>query len=77
MKSNSNLIGEAIDRVEGKDKVTGRARYCADHAFSELVYAMIVQSESAHGTVSSCSVERSTTSVLAAPGVLHVLSPLN
>jgi hypothetical protein len=29
-------IGEKINRVEGTDKVTGRARYRADFGFPEL-----------------------------------------
>jgi xanthine dehydrogenase YagS FAD-binding subunit len=37
--------------VDGYDKVTGRARYAADVAVSDLAYAVLVQSEVPHGRV--------------------------
>jgi xanthine dehydrogenase YagR molybdenum-binding subunit len=70
-------IGDSIDRVEGKDKVTGRAKYSADHAFPNLAYAVLVQSEVSHGLVSADSLARQAAEAAKAPGVLHVLSPLN
>jgi xanthine dehydrogenase YagR molybdenum-binding subunit len=70
-------IGNPIDRVEGKDKVTGRAKYSSDHAIPNLTYAVLVQAEIPHGLVTSESLERRTAEAAAAPGVLHVLTPLN
>src|SRR5271167_4703276 len=70
-------IADSIDRVEGKDKVAGRAKYSADHAIPNLAYAVLVQSEVPHGLVSSASLERRSAEAAVAPGVLHILSPLN
>lgn len=70
-------IGLPVTRVEGADKVTGRARYTADTAVDGLAYAAVVQSEVAHGVVSAESLQHSSTRAAAAPGVLHVLTPLN
>ncbi len=39
------LIADGINRVEGVEKVTGRARYTADFSFPNLAYAALVQSE--------------------------------
>jgi xanthine dehydrogenase YagR molybdenum-binding subunit len=70
-------IGASIDRVEGGDKVTGRAKYSADHEVPGVTYAVLVQSEIPHGRVLADSLAEKTREILAAPGVLHVLTPLN
>ncbi|BBZ76325.1 acylaldehyde oxidase [Mycolicibacterium anyangense] len=70
-------IGLPITRVEGADKVTGRARYTADTAVEGLTYAVVVQSDVAHGVVTAESVRDSAARAAAAPGVLYVLTPLN
>jgi xanthine dehydrogenase YagR molybdenum-binding subunit len=70
-------IGTSINRVEGKDKVTGRAIYSADHEIPGVTYAVLVQSEIPHGRVSSDSLAKKTSEVLSAPGVIHILTPLN
>ena len=62
-----------LDRVDGKAKVTGTARYAAEHQFPNLVYGVLVSSTIARGTIKSIeskSAER-------APGVLAVISHLN
>ena len=66
-----------MSRTEGYDKVTGRARYTADVPVPDLVYAVLVQSEVPHGSVSPASLRTSAERASAAPGVLHVLTPLN
>ena len=71
------VVGEPVNRVEGTDKVTGRAVYTADVTVPGLTYAALVQSEVPHGTVTRESLEASTARALTAPGVLHVLTPLN
>ncbi|MGB3481535.1 MAG: xanthine dehydrogenase family protein molybdopterin-binding subunit [Mycobacterium sp.] len=71
------MLGKPIDRVEGRDKVTGRSRYTADHPVAGLSYAVLVQSTVPHGLVTEESVRHSATRAAAAPGVLHVLTPLN
>ncbi|MDT5084046.1 MAG: xanthine dehydrogenase YagR molybdenum-binding subunit [Mycobacterium sp.] len=77
MAEPSSQVGRAISRVEGYDKVIGRARYTADVAVADLVYAVLVQSEVAHGHVSGDSLRTCAERASAAPGVLHVLTPLN
>lgn len=75
--SSARQTGRAVIRVEGRDKVTGRARYTADNAPDGLTYAALVQSAVAHGTVTVDSLRESSARAAAAPGVLHVVTPLN
>jgi xanthine dehydrogenase YagR molybdenum-binding subunit len=77
MQTIGKPIGNSIDRVEGKDKVTGRAKYSADHAIPDLAYAVLVQSEIPHGRVSPESMATEAAKAAMAAGVLHVLTPLN
>jgi xanthine dehydrogenase YagR molybdenum-binding subunit len=62
-------VGEAVVRLEGRDKVTGAARYAADLPLAGLAYGWVVQSTIARGRVSH--VDES--GALARPGVLAVL----
>ncbi|WP_214102878.1 xanthine dehydrogenase family protein molybdopterin-binding subunit [Acrocarpospora catenulata] len=57
-------------RIEGRDKVTGRATYAAEYPVKRLAYCYPVQAEIAHGRVAGID----TTTALAMPGVLTVLS---
>jgi xanthine dehydrogenase YagR molybdenum-binding subunit len=70
-------MGQSMNRVEGLAKVTGSAQYTADVFLPDHVHAVLVQSEIAHGRVTEESMLRSSERVAAAPGVLHVLTPLN
>ncbi|MFC9830413.1 xanthine dehydrogenase family protein molybdopterin-binding subunit [Streptomyces albogriseolus] len=63
------LIGTAHTRVEGRDKVTGAARYGGDIPFAGLAHGVLVLSTVARGRIRSVS----TGPVLAMPGVLTVL----
>ncbi|MEU0042496.1 xanthine dehydrogenase family protein molybdopterin-binding subunit [Streptomyces werraensis] len=63
------LIGTAHTRVEGRDKVTGAARYGGDIPFAGLAHGMLVLSTVARGRIRSVA----TGPVLAMPGVLTVL----
>ena len=45
----TGTVGRPLDRVEGRDKVTGAARYTADNHLPDMVHAVLVQSEIAHG----------------------------
>ena len=67
----------SVNRVEGREKVTGAAHYAADTVISGVTHATIVQSEIPHGVVTRKSLERSAARASSAPGVLHVLTPLN
>ena len=77
MPAASDNVGRPVNRVEGVDKVTGRARYTADADVPGLTYAVLVQSQTAHGRVTEESVRAGAERAGAAPGVLHVLTPLN
>jgi xanthine dehydrogenase YagR molybdenum-binding subunit len=64
------VVGQPISRVDGPLKVTGQARYAADNPQPNLVYAALVCSTIARG-----SVERiDGTTALAHPDVLRVLT---
>ncbi|MFE2497571.1 xanthine dehydrogenase family protein molybdopterin-binding subunit [Streptomyces scopuliridis] len=65
----TGAIGSAHTRVEGRDKVTGAARYAGEVPFAELAHGWLVLSTVARGRIRS--VEDSP--VLAMPGVLTVL----
>ena len=73
----AGIVGTPMNRVEGIEKVTGHATYTADVVVPGTTYAVLVQSEIPHGTVTADSLRASTERALAAPGVLHVLTPLN
>ena len=77
MPSDKQATGSAVDRVEGREKVTGRASYAADHPIPGLVYAALVQSEIPNGYVKEASLRKCADLATTAPGVFHVLTPLN
>ena len=60
-------------RVDGPDKVTGRARYAYEHPVDRAAYAWAVPSAIARGTIRSVDAAPA----LALPGVLAVLTPDN
>ncbi|MFJ5534987.1 xanthine dehydrogenase family protein molybdopterin-binding subunit [Streptomyces sp. NPDC093261] len=62
-------VGTAHTRVEGRDKVTGAARYAGEIPFAGLAHGWLVLSTVARGRVRSVE----TAPVLAMPGVLTVL----
>lgn len=70
-------VGHSVDRIEGRDKVTGAARYTADTAVADLAHAVLVQSSIPFGAVTEESMRSAAERAAAAPGVLHVLTPLN
>ncbi len=66
-------IGSAINRVDGVDKVTGRARYAAEHAAEGMLYGVVVSSTAAKGRITAIE-DASARSV---PGVVEVLTHEN
>jgi len=68
-----NVVGTPLERVDGHAKVTGAARYTADHRFPGLVHAVLVTSAIAQGRVSRIDAA----AALAVPGVLAVLTHEN
>jgi len=68
-----DVVGKPINRVDGKLKVTGAARYTAEIPVAHLTHAVIVQSQIARGMV-----ERLDTSAAEQlDGVLAVMTPDN
>src|SRR6218665_2425540 len=66
-----NTVGKPLDRVDGRLKVTGAAKYSAEYPLEGLVYAVIVTSTIAHRSVTPVD----TRAAEQAPGVLAILSP--
>ena len=65
--------GTPVPRVDGPAKVTGRARYSAEHHPAGTVFAAVVDSSVPAGVVTGVD----TTAARRAPGVLHVLTHEN
>ncbi len=57
------------ERVDGADKVTGKARYTAEHNLPNMAYAVFVTSNIAKGTIKNLD----TTKALAMNGVLDII----
>ncbi|MGX5181475.1 xanthine dehydrogenase family protein molybdopterin-binding subunit [Streptomyces avermitilis] len=69
----TGAVGTAHTRVEGRDKVTGAARYAGEIPYDELAHGWLVLSTVARGRVRTVESEP----VLAMPGVLAVLHHAN
>ena len=63
-------IGSAINRVDGLEKVTGKAKYAAEHAPAGMVYGVVVSATIAKGSITAID-EAAARSV---PGVVEVLT---
>jgi xanthine dehydrogenase YagR molybdenum-binding subunit len=69
----SALIGAPVDRVDGRLKVTGAAKYSAEVAVPNLAYGVIVTSTVANGRIASID----DAAVKRMPGVIAVMTPAN
>ncbi|WP_030863966.1 xanthine dehydrogenase family protein molybdopterin-binding subunit [Streptomyces sp. NRRL S-37] len=69
----AGAVGTAHTRVEGRDKVTGAARYAGEIPFADLAHGWLVLSTVARGRILSVD----TGPVLGMPGVLTVLHHKN
>jgi xanthine dehydrogenase YagR molybdenum-binding subunit len=67
------IIGRPLDRVDGRLKVTGGARFAAEFPAERMAYAVIVQSTVARGRI----VRLDTADAERVPGVLFVLTHRN
>lgn len=67
------LFFNETDRVDGVDKVTGKAKYFAEYDVPGLAYAVLVTSTITKGKITSLDVKAANN----APGVIGVLSHLN
>jgi xanthine dehydrogenase YagR molybdenum-binding subunit len=66
-------LGQALDRVDGKLKVTGQARYAGEYPEAGLLYGSVVSSTIARGRVTHIDI----TEALRVPGVVMVLDHKN
>jgi len=69
----TTYIGQPISRVDGRAKVTGLAKYAAEHNIPNLVYGYVVSSAVAKGKITRID----TAEALGLPGVLQVLTHEN
>ncbi|MEU1882692.1 xanthine dehydrogenase family protein molybdopterin-binding subunit [Streptosporangium sp. NPDC020072] len=65
----ASSVGSALDRVEGLEKVTGRAKYAYEYAPDDLVYAAPVQAGIARGEVRAVDAD----AALKLPGVIAAI----
>ena len=66
----TTFIGQPISRVDGRDKVTGRATYAAEFRADNVAHAAVVRSTVARGRIASID----TALAQGAPGVLAVIT---
>jgi xanthine dehydrogenase YagR molybdenum-binding subunit len=67
--NNFNTIFFEDERVDGADKVNGKAKYTAEHSLPNMAYAVFVTSSIAKGTIKNMDV----TKALAMPGILDII----
>ncbi|MDG3005332.1 xanthine dehydrogenase family protein molybdopterin-binding subunit [Paludisphaera mucosa] len=66
-------VGKPIDRIDGRAKVTGAAKYAAEYNEPGLAYGWIVNSAVARGRIAAIDVAEA----LKVPGVIHVFTHEN
>lgn len=69
----TNYIGKPENRVDGKLKVTGQAKYAAEHNASDLAYGYVVSSAVAKGKITKIDTEKA----LSVEGVLQIFTHEN
>jgi xanthine dehydrogenase YagR molybdenum-binding subunit len=62
--------GDSISRIDGPAKVTGQARYAAEHSAPDMAYGVVVNSTIAKGRITALHLDEAR----AVPGVLDILS---
>jgi xanthine dehydrogenase YagR molybdenum-binding subunit len=67
------FIGQGIDRVDGRLKVTGGARYAAEFQVPDVVHAVLVQSTIGAGAIVGFDLA----AAKSMPGVLAIITPEN
>jgi xanthine dehydrogenase YagR molybdenum-binding subunit len=68
-----SVIGQGIDRLDGRLKVTGQAKYAVEHQVPEAAYGVMVLSTVPKGRIVAMDVDH----VRRMPGVLAVMTHLN
>jgi xanthine dehydrogenase YagR molybdenum-binding subunit len=73
VEENKKNVGASMDRVDGRLKVTGGAKYAAEFSAPQLAYGVLLQSRIASGRISDLD----TTDAERAPGVIAVITYRN
>ncbi|MFJ8691443.1 xanthine dehydrogenase family protein molybdopterin-binding subunit [Streptomyces roseolilacinus] len=73
MAATPHTLGTPAERIEGRDKVTGAARYAAEHTPPGCAHAWPVPAGVTCGRITGVD----TSAALAQPGALAVLTPFN
>ena len=73
MNTNNTGIGEAINRVDGRLKVTGMAKYCTEFHVDNMVYAQGLSSTISAGRITGVG----TSEAEKQPGVLKIITYQN
>ena len=66
-------VGNPLDRVDGRKKVTGGAKFAAEHNLENVAYGSLVMATIPSGTIRAID----TTAAKKSPGVLAIISHLN
>ena len=69
MKSINNTILLEDERVDGAEKVNGKAKYTAEHKLPNMAYAVFVTSTIAKGSIKNLDI----TKAIAMPGILDII----
>jgi len=72
-EAGGRAIGRRVSRLDGPDKVTGKARYAADVPAEGVAHAVIVPATIPHGRI----VRVNAAAALASPGTVHVFTHEN
>ena len=69
MKSINNTILFEDERVDGAEKVNGKAKYTAEHKLPNMAYAVFVTSTIAKGSIKNLDISKA----IAMPGILDII----
>lgn len=68
-----NAVGQPRNRVDGRAKVTGKARYSGEQNVQNVAHAVLVMSTIPEGSITAMDISQAEK----APGVLAVMTPFN
>src|SRR5256714_10022223 len=72
-KQNKGVVGQPLNHVDGRLKVTGGARYAADYPLENMAHAVLLSSSIANGRIKGFD----TSAAESVPGVLHIMTYQN
>jgi xanthine dehydrogenase YagR molybdenum-binding subunit len=67
------MIGDSLNRVDGKLKVTGGAKYSGEYKVPNLAYGVLVPATITNGSITAMDIK----AAQRAPGVVTVITPFN